>query len=104
MFTIEYLRSFRIGEYSIFDLSVSFLGVILLAPLLSKIFRLIHLDIPFRSWLLFTLPIAVATHMIVGQNTLMTKYFLDPSSHFLLKISMAILLILGCTQIKFIKK
>lgn len=103
MLTIEYLRTFRIGEYSIFDLTISFLGVSLLAPLLSKIFRLVNLDIPLRSWILFTLPIAIITHILIGQHTLMTKYFLDPSGHYLLKIFIITLLILGFRGINIIK-
>ena len=104
MITLEYLRTFRIGEYATFDLTVSFLGIMLLAPLLSKLFRLFRLDIPFISWLFFTLPIAVATHMIVGQNTLMTKYLLDPTSHYHLKIMLVALLVIGATHVKIIHK
>lgn len=104
MTSIEYLRSFRLGEYAIFDLAASFLGIWLLSPLLSRLFRLIHLDIPLRSWLLLTIPLAILMHALVGSYTLMTKYFLDPSSHYLLKIFILTLLFLGISGIKIIRQ
>lgn len=100
MINLEYLRSFRIGEYSIFDLVISFLGILLISPLLTKVFKLIHLEIPLKSWLFFTLPLAIFAHILVGQNTLMTTYFLDPHSHYLLKISIVILFLIGVLQVK----
>ena len=101
--SIEYLRSFKFGDYAIFDLTVSFLGVYLLAPLLSKLFHLIHLDIPRASWLLFTLPLSILVHILVGNYTPMTSAFLDPSSHYLLKIFIIVILVLGILGIKVIK-
>ena len=103
MITIEYLRNFKIGEYAIFDLTVSFLGIWLLSPLLSQAFRLIKLDIPRQNWLFLTLPIGIIFHLAVGRYTPMTKYFLDPSGHYLLKIFLITLLILGLSHIKIIK-
>ncbi len=104
MISIEYLRLFRLGEYAVFDLATSFLGIWLLSPLLSRLFRLIYLDIPLRSWLLLTLPLAILIHVLVGRYTPMTKYFLDPSAHYGLKLFIIILLILGACGIKIIKK
>ncbi len=101
--SLEYLRSFRIGEYATFDLSLAFLGVMVLSPLLSWLFRQIKIEIPFLSWVLLTLPIGILTHLLVRQDTLMTKYFLDGSSHYLLKISVLVLLIVGFSKIKLIK-
>lgn len=103
MISTQYLRSFRLGEYAIFDLAASFLGIWLLSPLLSRLFRLIHLDIPLRSWLLLTLPLAILIHVLVGRYTPMTKYFLDPSAHYLLKIILFALFVLALRGIKIIK-
>lgn len=36
--TLEYLRHFRFASYAIFDLLVSFWGIYLLSPLLSRLF------------------------------------------------------------------
>lgn len=103
MISIEYLRSFRLGEYAIFDLASSFLGVLILSPFLIRLFRLIHLEIPLSSWMLFTIPIGIFTHIITSNHTPMTKYFLDPSGHYILKIFIIALLIVGLRGISLIK-
>lgn len=100
MLNIEYLRTFKIGEYAIFDLTVSFIGVYLLSPLLSKLFSFIKLDIPIISWLYLTLPLSILIHLVIGKYTPMTKYFLDPSSHYLLKIFIITLIFFGIKNIK----
>ena len=41
------------GEYAIFDFTVAFLGIFLVAPLLSKLFRKIGIEIPKYNWLFF---------------------------------------------------
>lgn len=103
MITIEFLRSFKLGEYSIFDLSTSFIGIYLLSPLLSKLFTFIKLDIPKLSWIYLTLPLSILTHILIRQDTLMTKYFLDPTGHYILKLLIITLLILGIRGISIIK-
>lgn len=95
MFSISYLRSFKILGFAAFDLTLSFLGIYLLAPLLTKLFLLIRLHIPRSSWLLLTLPLSILVHVMVGQYTPFTKYFLDPSGHYLLKLLILVLIILG---------
>ena len=102
--TIELLRQFRVGGYALFDLVLSFFGVFILSPVLSKIFHTVHLEIPRKSWLLFTLPIGILTHIITGNRTRMTKDFLDPQGHFLLKILIIGLLLYGLKGITILKK
>ncbi len=103
MLTLEFLRSFRLWEYSIFDLVISFLGVLVISPLLIRLFRLIHLEIPLSSWMLFTILIGILTHILTSNHTLMTKYFLDPSGHYSLKIFIVVITILGFAGVRFIK-
>jgi len=100
MDAISFLRQFRVGEYAIFDFAVSFLAVLLIAPLLSKIFKKIGIEIPKYNWLFFVLPIAVITHLIIGRMTPMTINFIDMSGHYLLKIVIAGSFILGFRDIK----
>ena len=104
MITLEYLRQFRIGGYATFDLAVSFVGIYLLSPLLSKLFLKFRIEIPKRNWLLLTLPIGILVHLLTGNMTLMTKDFLDIHSHYVLKILILGLLILGIRGIKITKK
>ncbi len=104
MITIEFLRHYRVFGYAIFDLSVSFLGMGMLSPLLSWLFHLIKVEIPKRNWLLLTLPLGILVHLLVGTVTPMTKNFLDLNSNYILKILIVGLFILGMRGIKMIKK
>lgn len=104
MIPIEFLRQFRFGEYAIFDFAVVLLGIYLLSPLLSKIFLRFRIDIPKKSWLLLILPISIFAHLLVGKITPMTRDFIDIDSHYILKILILSLLVLGIKSIKIIKK
>ena len=103
MFNLEYLRHFRIGEYAIFDIVVSFLGIYLLSGLLSKLFLKIGINIPKISWMYFTLPIGILTHILVGRITPMTRDFLDLNGHYLIKIIIILMIILGAMGIRLVK-
>ncbi len=102
--TLEFLRQFRIDQYAIFDLVVSFLGIYLLSPLLSKLFLKLGINIPKRNWLFLTLPIGILAHLLVGTITPMTANFLDINGHYILKIIILISLFLGIKGIKIVKK
>ncbi|MBU0546506.1 hypothetical protein KKA13_04625 [Patescibacteria group bacterium] len=75
----------------------------LLAPLLSKLFLKLRINIPKRNWLFLTLPIGVVVHLLVGKITPMTKYFLDIHGHYILKIIILGLFFLGLRGIKIVK-
>lgn len=100
METIAYLRQFRAAGYALFDLAAAFLGMFLLSPVLSKIFRKAGLEIPKVNWVYLTLPLGVAAHLIVGKITPLTKDFIDLRGHYLLKIVTIALLFLGLRNIK----
>jgi hypothetical protein len=104
MIPIEFLRQFRLGEYAIFDLATAFLGIYLLSFLLSKIFLKLRIDISKKSWVLLTLPIGIITHLLLGKMTPMTRNFLDIHDHYVLKIIIIGLLLLGLGDIKIVKK
>ena len=102
--TIEFLRQFRFAGYAIFDLAVSFLGMYLLSPLLTKLFLKINIKIPKLNWIFLTLPIGILVHLLVGKITPMTTNFLNTNSHYFLKIVVLMSLALGLRGIKIIKK
>lgn len=104
MISIEFLRQFRIAGFAIFDFAVSFIGVYLLAPLLSKLFGKLGIQILKKNWLFLTIPLSVLIHVLVSQITPMTKEFLDPQGHFILKGVIIILLIFGLRGIERVKK
>jgi hypothetical protein len=103
MKTLEYIRHFRIFEYAIFDIAVTFLGMYLISGFLSKLFLKINIDIPKNSWLFFALPIGVIIHLIFGKITPMTKNFVDLHGHYILKIVIMALFIIGLIGIKIVK-
>jgi len=104
MTILEFLRQFRLGGYAMFDFVVAFIGIYLLSPLLSKIFRKIKINIPKRNWLFLTLPIGIVTHLLIGNITPMTKYFIDLHGHYFLKIFILGLFIMGIKGIKIENK
>ena len=104
MITIDFLRQFRMAGIAVFDLLVAFLGILLLSPVLSWLFRKLGVEIPKLSWIFWTLPIGIVTHLIIGRKTPMTMEFIDPSGHYVLKIFIIILLILGMMGVKRRKK
>ncbi|MBI5135568.1 hypothetical protein HZA86_05050 [Candidatus Uhrbacteria bacterium] len=76
----------------------------IISPLLSKLFRKIRLDIPKRNWIFLTLPIGIITHLLINKITPMTARFLDLQGHYILKIVIVALLILGLRGIKVVQK
>jgi len=92
---IEFLRQFRIGEYAIFDFTLAFLVMALLAPVLSGACKKVGLFIPKRSWIVWTLPLSLIVHFLFGAMTPMTVSFIDPNGQYLLKILIAFLTALG---------
>lgn len=97
---IEYLRSWRFGEYAVFDFVLSFLVVFVLAPFLSKGFRKFGLVISRVSWLYLTLPLSIVIHLAVGVMTPMTIQFLDPNGYYGLKIVIVFLCVMGLKDVK----
>ncbi len=100
MSLLETLRQYTIFNYAIFDIVISFGGIYLLSPILTKIFKIIKLDIPRKSWMYLVLPLSIISHIIVGTFTPMTKNFLDLNSYYVLKIVIIILFVLAIKNIK----
>jgi len=101
---IEFLRQFRFSDYAIFDFAITYIGIYLLAPLLSKIFLKIRVDIRKKNWLLLALPLSVLIHLLVGKITPMTRDVIDMHDHYILKILILILLIYGIRGVRIIKR
>lgn len=100
MTTLEFLRQYRIAGYAWFDLIVSFIGIYFLAPLLTQLFLKFKIKIPRISWMFFTLPLSIIIHLLTKNITPMTRNFLDMNGHYVLKIFIVCLFILGVMNIK----
>lgn len=103
MISLEYLRQFRIAGFAIFDFSVSFLGMALLAPLLSSLLEKRGIRVPKKNWVILTLPISVVVHLLFGSMTPFTNYALDPHGHYFIKFILVACCLLGITNIKRVK-
>lgn len=100
MVPIEMLRQYRFNGYAIFDFIAVFVGFYLLAPLLSKVFSRFSVDIRRKNWLFLSLPIGIVVHVMAGKITPMTRDFLDLKGHYLLKLVIFSLFILGLRGIR----
>lgn len=66
-FDIDYLRSFRIGKFAIFDFVVSYIAVIILGLIFNKLI----------FFILMMIPLSIIIHIIFKQYTPLTKLFIE---------------------------
>lgn len=95
MITIEFLRSFRIGEFAIFDFSIAYIGVYLLVPTLNKIILPTKRQLSRLQWLLLVLPLSIIFHLATGNITPLTRLALDSGSGYGLKLLLLIMIYFG---------
>ena len=99
---ITFLRQPKIGSLAIFDLTITYLGIFLISPILTKLFSIFHLNISRSSWLWLTLPISIIFHLIFNQKTALMKILLDPLQ-FQFYLMVAILLFMSYMGLKSIR-
>ena len=80
---LEYLRSFRICNFAIFNFVASFLAFYLIA---------IYFTLPIIPMMLLVLPIAVLVHLVIGQITPLTEMFLTETY---VKVIILLMLVIG---------
>lgn len=82
--TLIYLRLFKIGDYSIFDLVLTFL----LAYLLSFPLKQFGFGITRKQLFYLAIPFSIIIHKLFGIHTPLTDRFFNPKNYYVLKISM----------------
>lgn len=97
------VRQYRVGSFALFDTVVAYVGIFLLAPLLTKLFLKEYIAIPRASWMWLMLPISVVFHLIFSQNTPFMKMLVNPQQ---LQFYMATIMFFAMTYmgIRGIKK
>lgn len=90
MISLEYLRQFKIEQFAIFDTVISYIGVLILSPVLTRLMSILKLKIPTSSWLWFTLPLSVLFHFIFHQSTPLMK-ILANYRHFQFYVAITVL-------------
>jgi len=103
MNTIDYLRQFHIGNFAIFDFTLAFLGMALASPLLSWLCKKAGVYVPKKNWVILTIPVGIVAHLLVGSMTPLTRDFLNPNGHYLVKAVVLGCLVLSGIGIKRIK-
>ncbi len=97
---LSWLRQFKLGPFALFDTALAFAGVLVVAPLLTKLFVKIGVNIPRTAWLWLTLPVSVAAHVLVNQSTPLTQLTLDPNGGYVAKIVLLVMTVAGLRLIK----
>ncbi len=101
---IELVRQLKIGPFAIFDTALAYLGIFLLAPLLSRLALKAHLNISRIQWLWLVLPISILAHLLFGQETPLTNMVTDPSNFYPVKIVILLMLFMGLKDTRITKK
>jgi len=97
---IDALRQYRMGPFAFFDFTAAYLGMLVVTPLLKKIFLRFHLLLPTVSVLWFVLPLSILVHILIGKYTALTTMFLDPTQYYTVKVIIIIMMAKGVMGIK----
>lgn len=100
MHILEYLRQWRIGDYSVFDSVMTVIALLFLAPWLTKLCARFGVRVPVRNWYFLALPASFLAHVLTGRYTPLTLQVLDPHGHVIAKIVIVVLLVAGIWGIK----
>ena len=97
---VSILRQYKIGPFAIFDTILAYVGMFLLAPVLSKLCAKMHLIIPRAAWLWFTMPISVIFHFLFRQNTPLMNMLFSQHSFIIPAIILMGMVFMGLITIK----
>ena len=100
----EFVRQFKVGPFAVIDTVAAYIGVFLLAPLLTKLALKANLRVSKAQWLWLVLPISIVFHIIFGQITPLTRLVIDPNNHYLVKFVILVMLFMGLKDTRIIKK
>lgn len=99
---LGFIFGLRLGPFRMFDFVGTYLVVLLLSPLLTKIALWFHVKIGRVAWLWLLLPISALVHFAINQETTLTKMLLDPNDYHIVKVLIIFMLIMGIKDIKII--
>ncbi len=105
MLSLEYLRQFRIGPFTIFDTVSAYLVMFLLAPILVWLSSKFNLKMPVVSWVWLTMPISVLFHVLFSQSTPVIKILSDPNQpqFYIVLLALLIMAYMGIRKISIIR-
>ena len=85
------LRKYKLGDYVILDVVLTFLAAYLLSILLAPY------GISRRKLFLLAIPASIVIHKLVGAHTTLTDRFFNPHDFYILKLSIVYLTYRGLT-------
>lgn len=98
-----FLRQFRIGPFALFDIALGYAGMLLLSPLLTKLFARLNIVIPWTTWLWWMLPISVIFHLLFVQSTPLMKVLATPLGLLIAGAVLTSMLYMGVRDCKPVK-
>lgn len=101
---IDTLRQLKVGPFAVFDIALAYGGIFLVAPLLSKLFAKLHLDISRVAWLWLTVPISVLFHALFQRHTPLMQMLFNPHDFYFAKVVVLLMLFMGLRKVRLIKK
>jgi len=101
--SLEYLRQWRVGQFTVFDTVASYVGILILSPILSWLMSRLDLKVPLISWLWFTMPLSVIFHLIFNQSTPLMKVLTNPRT-FDFYIAVIILLVMTYLGLRKVRR
>lgn len=97
---VTLLRQVRIGPFAVFDTVLGYLGMLLLSPLLTKLFARFHITIPWDSWLWWMLPISVVFHLLFRQQTPLMQALSHPRGFLIAGLILGFMIFMGARRCK----
>jgi len=96
---VEFLRQYRIGGFAIFDFVVAYGGFLLLSPIIIKLFQKINVQMTWVNIMWLVLPLSIVAHIIFGNQTPLTKMFLNPHDYYFVKILIVFMVYMGLRKV-----
>ena len=89
---ITTLRQYRIGQFSIFDFAISYLGVYVISPIIIYFLKYLNIHTTRTALMWLVLPVSIITHIVIGKYTPLTLMFLDSGGHYTIKVIIVVML------------
>ncbi|GEM_PF-720223 len=101
---ITLLRQYRIGPFTIFDTALAYAGILILSPLLTKLFFLVRIKIPLTSWLWLTMPLSVIFHIIFRQDTPLIRILFNSDEFYIAAVVLLFMTYMGLRGIRRVQR
>ncbi|MBU1151775.1 hypothetical protein KJ632_03025 [Patescibacteria group bacterium] len=88
---LDFLRSFRIGPFSIFEFAITYLLAFLIGPYLKKI----GIPLSREQFMYLALPLSVLVHFVFKVETPLTKMVFASNNYYIWKGVIVLMILLA---------